>query len=83
MLVPSIVLKPRCWRAKSLGMIEIFEELKNLINAQMRAFLDKSYVDSETVVTNPDLSAMFEKHIRMNMKIKFSSGNMKLLLMDF
>ena len=67
----------------SIGMTDGCDDFKSLTDDQLRSFLQKEAVDSETIVTESDLSAMAEKNVRMDMKIKSATGCMKFLFMNY
>ncbi|PXF41503.1 hypothetical protein BWQ96_08777 [Gracilariopsis chorda] len=69
--------------AVDLEMIHDGLEVKDHSDNKLRAFLDKGAVDSATVVTESDLSAVVLKHVRMDMSVKSATGRMKLLFLDY
>ncbi|PXF41739.1 hypothetical protein BWQ96_08528 [Gracilariopsis chorda] len=69
--------------AVDLGMIDDCVDVKDLSENKLHAFLSKEAVDSATVVTESDLSAMVLKHVRMDMSVKSTTVRMKLLFIDY
>ncbi|PXF47202.1 hypothetical protein BWQ96_02977 [Gracilariopsis chorda] len=63
-------------------MVDDCMDVKELSDIKLGTFLDKEAVDSATVVTESDLSAMVLKHVRMDMSFKSATGRMKLLFID-
>ncbi|PXF43991.1 hypothetical protein BWQ96_06224 [Gracilariopsis chorda] len=68
--------------AMDLGMIDHCMDVKDLSDNKLRAFLNNEAVESATVVTESDLSAMVLKHVRMDMSVKSATDRMKLLFIE-